>query len=96
VRSNAQRWREERLQKQQQQLQPQPQQQQQPPPQPEAAARKQLLRRMEERNVSISNARRRWNLIKQQKWKTAATAAIDQNQRNIYTVIYYPILWHKI
>ena len=34
-----------------------------------SGARKQLLKKMEERNVSISNAKDRWNFLKKQSWK---------------------------
>lgn len=33
-----------------------------------SGARKQLLKKMEERNVSISNAKNRWNFLKKQSW----------------------------
>ena len=54
------------------------------------AARKQLLRKMEERNVSISNAKVRWNFLKKQNWKektkateaATATAKADDGEKS--------------
>ncbi len=42
-------------------------------------ARKQLLKKMEERNVSISNAKCRWNFLKKQTWSKHVTVDCGNN-----------------
>ena len=45
------------------------------------SARQQLLKKMEARNVSITNAKQRWNFLKKQKWNSVAVEEEEEEEQ---------------
>ena len=46
------------------------------------SARQQLLKKMEARNVSITNAKQRWNFLKKQKWNNPVPEEEEENDQD--------------